>query len=71
MKSVILRAPVLTQSGYGVHSRQVARWLIGLADQKKINLSIQVVPWGDTSWFLNPDLCDGLIGKIMHLGAEK
>ena len=69
MKNVILRAPVLTQSGYGVHSRQVARWLIGLADQKKIKLSIQVVPWGDTSWFLNPDLCDGLIGKIMQYSA--
>jgi glycosyltransferase involved in cell wall biosynthesis len=65
MKKVVLRAPCLTQSGYGVHSRQVARWLINLADQDKIKLSIQCVPWGDTSWFLNPELCDGLIGKIM------
>jgi len=66
MKKVILRAPVLTQSGYGVHSRQVARWLIGLAEQNKIQLSIQCVPWGDTSWFLSPELCGGLIGKIME-----
>lgn len=66
MKKVVLRAPCLTQSGYGVHSRQVARWLIGLAEQKKIKLSIQCVPWGDTSWFLSPELCDGLIGKIMQ-----
>jgi hypothetical protein len=66
MKTVTLRAPVLTQSGYGVHSRQVARWLIGLAEQGKINLSIQTVPWGDTTWLLNRNDLDGLVGKLME-----
>ena len=69
MKKVALRAPVLTQSGYGVHSRQVARWLINLADQGKIKLSIQAVPWGDTTWLLNRDDNDGLIGKLMDYSA--
>jgi len=69
MKKVVLRAPVLTQSGYGVHSRQVARWLINLAEQKKISLSIQCVPWGDTSWFVNGDLHDGLVEKIMKYSS--
>ncbi len=69
MKSVILRGPVLTQSGYGVHSRQVARWLIELAEAQKIKLSIQCVPWGDTTWYLNPDDLDGLIGKIMKFSV--
>ena len=69
MKSVILRGPVLTQSGYGVHSRQVARWLIELAEAQKIKLSIQCVPWGDTTWYLNPEDLDGLIGKIMKFSA--
>ena len=65
MKTVALRAPVLTQSGYGVHSRQVARWLIGLAEQGKIKLSIQSVPWGDTTWLLDRSDLDGLVGKLM------
>ena len=65
MKKVILRAPVLTQSGYGVHCRQVARWLIEKADKKEINLAIQCVPWGDTTWYMDSDEFDGLIGKIM------
>lgn len=66
MKKVVLRAPVLTQSGYGVHSRQVAAWLIDLADKGDINLTIQCVPWGDTTWYVNPDLLDGFVGKIMN-----
>lgn len=65
MKTVALRAPVLTQSGYGVHSRQVARWLINLAEQGKIKLSIQSVPWGDTTWLLDRSDLDGLVGKLM------
>ena len=52
MKKVVLRAPVLTQSGYGGHSRQVARWLIGLAEANQINLTI------------NPDL---LITIYLHI----
>jgi len=69
MKSVVLRGPVLTQSGYGVHSRQVARWLIDLAEAQKIKLAIQCVPWGDTTWYMNPDALDGLIGKIMKYSS--
>ena len=71
MKKVVLRAPVLTQSGYGVHSRQVAAWLIDLADKGDIKLTIQCVPWGDTTWYVNPDLLDGFVGKIMkYSGGE-
>ncbi len=71
MKKVVLRAPVLTQSGYGVHSRQVARWLIGLAEANQINLTIQCVPWGDTTWFTNADALDGLVGKLFkYSGAD-
>jgi len=32
-KKVIFKAPALTNSGYGVHSRQVAKYLIGLAEK--------------------------------------
>lgn len=69
MKKVLLRAPVLTQSGYGVHCRQVARWLIEMADKNEISLSIQCVPWGDTTWYLDQEEFDGLIGKVMKYSS--
>lgn len=62
MKKVLLRAPVLTQSGYGVHARQVASWLLNRSD---VLLEIQALPWGDTPWLINGDLHDGLIDKLM------
>ena len=62
-KKVLLRAPVLTQSGYGVHSRQVARWLLGRHD---VELEVQALPWGDTPWLINPDLHAGLVGRLME-----
>lgn len=65
MKRVLFRAPVLTQSGYGVHSRQVLRWLKVLEDKGKIALQVQVLPWGTTSWFVNPEEKNGLIGYAM------
>lgn len=61
MKTVILRAPLLSCSGYGTHSRQVYRWL----KSKNVNVVTQVVPWGITSWMINPDSSNGLIGQIM------
>lgn len=64
MKSVILKAPVLTNSGYGVHSRQVARYLIDKADRGEIKLYIIPVRWGDTPWLLDDSKCDGLVGRI-------
>jgi glycosyltransferase involved in cell wall biosynthesis len=67
MKKVIFRGPVLTQSGYGVHARQVARWLLSRND---IDVRFLVTPWGDTPWILNRSHCDGLIGKIMEKTAS-
>ena len=61
MKNVILRAPLLSCSGYGTHSRQIYRWL----KTKDVNVVTQVVPWGITSWMINPELEDGIIGQIM------
>lgn len=63
MKTVILRGPLLTQSGYGVHSRQVAKWLLGRND---IDVKFIATPWGDTPWLINQGACDGLAGKIMQ-----
>ncbi len=65
MKRVILRAPVLTQSGYGVHSRQIARWLMSLPN---VDLTIQALPWGITPWLLDSE--DPLVGKMMSCCKE-
>lgn len=62
-KKVLLRGPVLTQSGYGVHARQVAQWLLGKED---VDLEIQALPWGDTPWIIQDKYDDGLIGRIMQ-----
>lgn len=67
MKRVILRGPVLSQSGYGVHCRQVAKWLL---QKENIDVKFNVMPWGDTPWHINPDSLGGLIGEIMTRTVE-
>lgn len=62
-KKVLLRGPVLTQSGYGVHARQVAKWLFSRED---LEVEVQALPWGDTPWLINRDLDDGFVGKLME-----
>lgn len=64
---VLLRAPLLTQSGYGVHSRQVFEWLEQLPG---IDLTVEILQWGTTTWLLDPDLQDGLVGRIMAKSRE-
>jgi len=66
MKTVLVRAPLLTMSGYGVHSRQIFRWL---SQKEGINLKTNVLNWGQTSWMLNPDHENGLVGKIMQASS--
>lgn len=61
-KKVLLRAPLLTNSGYGVHSRQIFAWLNG---RKDIDLTVECLQWGRTSWILDEESENGLIGKIM------
>lgn len=62
MKNVLLRGPFLTNSGYGVHARQIARWAIS---KKDWNVKVQTLPWGITPWLIDRNLEDGLIGQIM------
>ena len=62
-KKVLIRAPLLTVSGYGVHSRQIFKWLLSRED---FDITTHVVNWGTTSWMINPDLESGLIGKVME-----
>lgn len=61
-KRVLLRGPFLTQSGYGVHGRQLARWILNRPD---LDVTVQALPWGGTPWCLRSDDEKGLIGQIM------
>ena len=63
MKNVIIRAPLLSYSGYGTHARQVFRWLL---TKKNINVYTAIVPWGITPWMINPEFENGLVEKIME-----
>lgn len=60
-KTVMLRAPALSLSGYGTHARQIFRWL----NSKDIDLTVDLLQWGITTWHVNPSAENGLIGEIM------
>lgn len=62
MKKVLLRAPLLTNSGYGVHSRQVFQWL---NEREDVELHVDCVNWGRTSWILDTEKENGLYKEIM------
>lgn len=67
MKRVLLRAPLLTNSGYGVHSRQIFEWL---SKKNNIDLTVECLNWGMTSWILDKESHDGLISKIMNCSKK-
>ena len=67
MKKILLRAPLLTSSGYGVHSRQIFECLYNIPD---IDLTVECLSWGQTPWLLNGDMENGLIGKIMSCSKK-
>ena len=47
-KRVLLKAPILTQSGYGEHSRYIFRIL--LENEQGIELFVEPLNWGQTGW---------------------
>ena len=59
---ILLRAPLLTTSGYGVHSRQVFKWLL----TKNIDFDVECLNWGMTPWMISHELEDGLVSEIMN-----
>lgn len=70
-KRVILRAPVLTQSGYGVHSRQVARWLFDQMDSRDdLEVYVEPLQWGMTPWLVDTDAYNGLIGRMVQHSTQ-
>ena len=62
MKKILLRAPLLTNSGYGVHSRQIFDWLDGRED---VDLIVECLQWGRTSWIIDEKEENGIVKRIM------
>lgn len=68
MKRVVIRAPLLSKSGYGVHSRQVFQYLLS---QPNLEVKTQIVPWGITPWCVNPSSYGGLAGEAERRSASE
>lgn len=62
---VLLKAPVLTASGYGVHSRQVLRALLAFG---QFDLSIRSINWGQTAFIYDEN--DPLVPLIKSLSEK-
>jgi len=67
-KTVLLRSPALSFTGYGVHSRQIAKWLLSKGDQ--IDLKFHVLQWGESTWYLDQNKMDGVIHDIFKSSVD-
>ena len=67
MKHVLLRGPLLSRSGYGVHARQVLRYLL---QNPNIEVKTQITPWGITPWCVNHEADNGLIGEALSRSID-
>lgn len=61
IKKVLLKGPILTNSGYGVHTRQIFE---ALKCTKNIDLYVQPTQWGNTSWLLTDCISDANVTEI-------
>lgn len=60
-----ITAPLLTKSGYGVHSRQIFQWALEFCQTHKIGLTVNPTNWGATGWYVHKDSNEGLTGEIL------
>ena len=67
MKRILIVGPLLSISGYGYHSRQVFDYFF---NKKDVIVYSAILPWGNTSWFVNKDSENGLIGKIIDSAVD-
>jgi len=65
MKKVLVRGPLVSSSGYGVHARQVFSYL----ESKGCDISSQITPWGICPFIVNKEYEGGLIGRILDTGT--
>lgn len=66
-KNILFRGQTLVSAGYGVHSRQIAKFLLNLEENgKDVKVYFQNLPWGICPMLVNPDAENGLIGKVLQ-----
>ena len=64
-KKIFVRAPVLSQSGYGEQSRFALRAL--RSQEHLFDIYVQPIPWGQTGWIWQDDEFRGWMdSKIAH-----
>lgn len=63
---VLFKAPLLTQSGYGVHARQVAEWLLKFRSSNPDTIDVKFDPtsWGSTPWHVISTKDEPIIQQI-------
>lgn len=71
MKTVLLRGPLLSVSGYGQHSRQVAKWLYEKEQELDLEIYTDILRWGNTPWITDVDAEDGLVKNILNSSTDK
>lgn len=67
MKKVLVVGPLLSISGYGYHSRQVFDYFY---NKENVDVSCIILPWGNTSWFVNKEYENYLIGNILDKAID-
>tara|TARA_B100001057_G_C22863617_1_gene955604 strand:+ start:530 stop:1684 length:1155 start_codon:yes stop_codon:yes gene_type:complete len=65
MKNVLIRGPLISSSGYGVHARQVFSYI----ESKECKINSQITPWGMCPYLVNREYEDGIIGRILDTGT--
>lgn len=64
---IIVRAPLLSISGYGQHSRQVFEAALKIPDAE---ISTQIVQWGNTPWLIDASAENGIVENIMKRSTD-
>tara|TARA_B100000963_G_scaffold361174_1_gene395245 strand:+ start:1558 stop:2766 length:1209 start_codon:yes stop_codon:yes gene_type:complete len=67
LKKILVVGPLLSISGYGYHSRQIFDYFF---NQSNTKVSSAILPWGNTSWFVNDTAENGLIGNIIDTAVD-
>lgn len=66
MKRILFRGPVTNCSGYAVHGRQIASWLLKKEKEGLCKVWFQCLPWGQTHDYLDSAAFNGLLGEIFE-----
>jgi len=63
-RNILIIGPLLSESGYGNHSRQIFKYIDSLNKNNNINIFSVSLPWGNSSWILKDENEEDIIQKI-------